>query len=50
MRQLEDWQNRRDRFFVMVQEVWKRNRARNAKPITKEIIEAVERNPTRQKR
>ena len=39
--QLEEWRNRRDRLFGMVQEVWKRNHARKPKVLTKDVKDAV---------
>ena len=39
--QLEEWRNRRDRFFSMVQDAWKRNRTRNPKALTKDVKDAI---------
>lgn len=39
--QLEEWRNRRARFFGMVRESWKRNRARKPKGLTRDIKDAI---------
>jgi antitoxin (DNA-binding transcriptional repressor) of toxin-antitoxin stability system len=39
--QLEEWRNRRGRFFGMVRESWKRNRARKPKGLTRDVKDAV---------